>query len=413
MDNNFRQININGALVALYKIESLKAVSICVKIKAGSCYEEGENWGKAHFLEHMLFQGTEQFVDVAAMETYKEENGIYTNASTGGQVLSLMMRMPNESLEKGVTLMNEMLFKARMPEEKLNKERKVILQEYDDNWSKPNVRFLKKVNEQYFGKGQRYTRDGLGNKDCINSVTRQELIDYQKKMFVPANMVIAVVGNIDFEEVEKYLKDILVQQGNMVEDNFSKVLPQTEPLVHIEPGMSTTTVDVGWTIRGMNEVTLVERLAMDIGCYLLGRSTRSILFNRVREELGLAYSIVAAFGCFQVAGWFTIRSSVKRENLEETLREIDKAIKQFISEPIDNDLFFRAKKYLIMHEKMSYESTMGIATDFSKQLFWEKRVILSEEYEEILNKITEDQVRGILAREIGNRKPTVSVMRSE
>lgn len=413
MENNFRQLSINGALVALYKTESLKAVSIDVRIKAGSWYEEGEKWGKAHLLEHMLFQGTEKFADSKAMEVYKEENGIWSNALTSGQRLELMLRMPSESMEAGFLLMEEMLFKMTIPEEKLSVEKRVIGQEYEDKWSRPNARFSKKVDEQYFGKGHRYTRDGLGNIEYINGVSRQELLDYQKKMFVPSNMVIAVVGNIDFEEIEKYLRNILVQKGNKIEEIFDAVKPQSGRLVHIEFGMSTASIDVGWTTKGIGESSIEDRYAMGIGCYLLGGSPRSILHTRIREEMGMAYKISIVFGFYQVAGWLSIKSSVKLENLEDVLEEINKAIESFVNKPIENDLFLRAKKYLIMNAKMKYESTMGIAEDFCGLLFWEGKVVLPEEIEVLLNKITEDQVRKVIKDAMGGREPMVSIMRSE
>jgi len=116
MDTNFRQININGALVALYKTNSLKTISLDVRIRAGSWYEDSEKWGKAHLLEHMMFQGTEMFSDSKAMEIYKEENGIWSNASTSGQRIELIMKMPSESIIAGLRLMEEMLFKTKISE---------------------------------------------------------------------------------------------------------------------------------------------------------------------------------------------------------------------------------------------------------------------------------------------------------
>lgn len=412
MDNNFKQLEINGALVAMYKTESLKAVSIIVEIRAGSWYETGEKWGKAHLLEHMMFQGTEKFSDSGEMEIYKEENGIWSNASTGGQKIELMMRMPSESIGAGTVLLEEMLFKMTFSEEKLNKEKKVISQEYEDKWSKPNARFAKKVDEQYFGKGHLYTRDGMGEKDYVSSITRQELIDYQKRMIVPANMTISVVGNIDFSEIEKYLRNILVLTGEKVNEMFDKVQPQMEQLIHVETGMTAETVDVGWTTKGINELSLEDRMKIVIASYIIGGSPRSLLHTRVREDLGLAYSVYMGFGFYQVAGWISVRFSVKPENRDMVLREIDGVIEGFINQPIDKVKFERAKKYLVMRENMKYESTMGIAEDFCGSLFWEGKVILSEEYERILEKITEDQIRIMIGEVIGGRKPLVSIMRS-
>lgn len=413
MDTNFRQMNINGALVALYKINSLKTVSIDVRIKAGSWYEDGEKWGKAHLLEHMMFQGTEMFTDSKKMEIYKEENGIWSNAWTSGPRIELVMKMPSESIAAGLRLMKEMLFKTKISEDKLEKEKKVISQEYEDKWSRSGVRFSKKVDQQYFGKNHLYTRDGLGDKEYVNSVSVADLVEYQKKMFVTENMVIGIAGNIDFESIEKELREMLVQSGNTVEQKFDMVQPQTERLIHPEPGMSTAIIDVGWTIGGMAETTFEDRLKMGIAAYILGGSPRSLLHSKVREELSLAYSVSMVFGYYQVAGWISVKSSVKPENLEEVLGEIESVVEKFVNQPIKVDLFDRAKKYLIMNEQMKFESTMNIAGSLCGYLFWEGRVVLPEEYETILETITEDQVRMVLKRAIDGKKLLVSMMKSE
>ncbi|KKS62929.1 MAG: Peptidase M16 domain protein [Candidatus Collierbacteria bacterium GW2011_GWE2_42_48] len=396
MDTNFRQININGALVALYKTNSLKTISLDVRIKAGSWYEDSEKWS-----------------DSKAMEIYKEENGIWSNASTSGQRIELIMKMPSESIIAGLRLMEEMLFKTKISEDKLAKEKKVVLQEYEDKWSRSGVRFSKKVDQQYFGKNHLYTRDGLGDKEYLNTVSMADLIEYQKEMFVPANMVIGIAGNIDFESIEKELRKMLILSGNVIEKKFNKVQPQTERLIHYESGMSTVIIDVGWTIGGIAETTFEDRLKMGIAAYILGGSPRSLLHSKVREELALAYSISMVFGYYQVAGWISVKSSVKPENLEEVLKEIDSVIETFVDHPIKADLFNRAKKYLGMSEQMKFESTMNIAGNLCGYLFWEGRVVLPEEYEAILEKITEDQVRMVLKEAIDGKKPLISIMKSE
>ena len=407
-----RQVEINGALVAMYKVDDMKAVSIVVNIKAGSWYEEGNNWGKAHLLEHMMFQGTKKFVDGKAMEVFKEENGTWSNAFTSGSKIELMLRMPSESLGAGMTLVEEMLFKMTLDEAKLTKEKKVVVQEYDDKWSKPNARFSKKVDDQYFGENHIYTRDGVGNKEYVLEVTRENLVEYQRKMFVPANMVVTVSGKIDFSEVEENLRRILVGHGELIENTSEKPRPRKEDLVHVEQGLLNETLDAGWTIGGMNEYPFEERLKMGIASYIIGGSPRSLLYARVREELGLAYGIGMGFGFYQSAGWLSVRSSVKAENLESVLLETNKVIADFVEKPIEPDVFARAKKYLVMREKMKFESTMGIAEDLASDLFWERKIVLAEEYERILQGISEDQVRKIVSEAIGGRKPRLSIMRS-
>lgn len=406
-------ININGALIALYPIKGLKAVGINVKVRAGSWHEEGNNWGKAHLLEHMLFQGTKRFIDDQAMEIFKEENGIWDNTWTSGSQLQMSLRMPSESFKAGVDLISEMLFKASMPEEKLNKEKKIIAQEYEDKWSKPNARFFRKVNEQYFGENHLYTRDGLGKIEYVRNITRQELIDYQKEMIVPANMSIGIAGNFNINEVEKDLRNILLLKGNRAVINFKKVKPSVKRLVYFEPGMTSATVNMGWLARGIEETSFEDRLKINIASYLLGGSTRSLLFKKIREEMGIAYDIWTDEESYPSVTRFKVRTSVKPEKIEELLLEVDRVIEKFTNGPIDKEIFRRAKNYLMMSRQMAYESSMGTAESLSSSLFWEGKVISPEEYKEVLGKVKEEGIRAIIKEVSFGKKPLISIMKSK
>ena len=412
MENNLKVINVNGALIALYFIEGLKAVSISTRIKAGSWYEGGKNWGKAHLLEHMLFQGTERFIDKQAMDIFKEENGIWNNAWTSGAQMQMSLRMPSESLKAGLNLMNEMLFKASLPEKKIENEKKIIAQEYEDLWSRPGVRFNRKIDEQFFGKNHAYARNGIGELEYVTKITRQELVDYYKKMIVSMNMSIGIAGNFDVKKAEEELKNMLFFKGNDATTDFEKVKPSTKRLIHFEPGMKSVNINIGWLTKGIKETSFEDRLKINIISYLLGGSARSLLFRKVREEMGIAYDIWTDYEFYPSITRFSVQTSVNPEKIEELLLEVNLLIKKFINEPIDKEIFRRVKKYLIMSKKMSYESSMGTAEILSSSLFWEGRVISPEEYIKLLKKITEDEVRTMVQGIFLGKKPLISIMMS-
>ncbi len=406
-------IAVNGVQIALYPINGLKAVAISAMIKAGSWYEDGENWGKAHLLEHMMFQGTESFKDHDEMEIFKEENGIYSNASTGGPNIEVYMRMPGESLDKGLKLLEEMLFKLTIPEVALAKQKKVVTQEYEDRISRPNARYWEKETAQNFGLGHVYSRDGIGRRECFENATRQELLSYAKKRFLPSNMFLAVAGNFDIADIEEKLKLIFIVNEKKEESEFAVVTPNYCELVHLEPGMSTAKVDIKWITKGLNEVSYEFRLKLWLAAYLLGGSPRSLLSKEIRERLGLAYSISVSRSFYPTVGLFEVHTSVKRENVKKLILEVKKIIKKLVEEPIDVLVFERAKKYLIMQDAMSYESALGTASSLSSSLFWYGRVATSEETEKILSGIGEEEVRSVLQMEVVNKEPMVSMMMSE
>ena len=413
MGKNLKVININGALIALYPIKGLRVVGINVRLRTGSWYERGSNWGKAHLLEHMLFQGTKKFIDRPAIEIFKEENGIWNNAGTSGAQLLMSLRMPSESLKAGLNLMDEMLFKASIPEERISDVKKIITQEYEDKWSRPEVRFDCKIDEQFFGKNHVYVRDGIGELKYVKKITRQELVDYQKEMIVPANMSIGIAGNFDIEKAEEELRSILFFKGNSAAIDFDKVKPNTKRLIHFEAGMKSVNINMGWLTKGIKETLLEDRLKISIASYLLGGSTRSLLFKKIREEMGIAYGICTNYELYPSVSRFCVQTSISPEKIEELLMEVHILIEKFISESIDKEVFRRAKKYLIMQKQMSYESSMGTAEILSSSLFWEGRIISPEEYSKLLEKISEDEVRVMVKEIFLGEKPLIAIMRSK
>lgn len=413
MRKDLKVININGALIALYPIKGLKVVGINVRLKAGSWYEGKENWGKAHLLEHMLFHGTKKFTDRQAIDIFKEENGIWNNVWTSGAQLEMSLRMPSGSLKAGLNLMNEMLFKASIPEDKIDNEKKIIAQEYEDKWSRSGVRFDRKINEQFFGKNHIYIRDGMGELKYVKKITRQELVDYQKEMIVPANMSIGIAGNFDIEKVEEELKTILFFKGHSAKIVFGKVKPSVNRLIHFEPGMKSANINIGWLTKGINETSFEDRLKINLASYLLGGSTRSLLFRKIREKMGIAYDIRTDYEFYPAVTRFSIQTSVSQEKIEELLREVQILIKKFLDESIDKEIFRRAKKYLIMQKQMSYESSLGTAEILSSWLFLEGRVISLKEYSRLLEEISENEVRAMVKEIFLGKKPIVAIMKSK
>ncbi|OGD83228.1 hypothetical protein A2572_01730 [Candidatus Collierbacteria bacterium RIFOXYD1_FULL_40_9] len=412
MEKHPKIVDINGALVAFYPIDGLKAVAIDFQIRGGSWYEAGNWWGKAHLLEHMMFQGTQNFKNHDAMEVFKEENGIYTNARTSGSCIEAYGRMPSESFVKGMDLFNEMLFKLKISDEALNKQKRVVKQEFEDRISRPTARFWEKGMKQYFGEGHIYTRDGIGKRECFENATKEDLLTYMKKVVVPANMVISIAGKFDISEAEVVLRKMLTFGGKRMNLKTGPIKTNYERLAHFEHSMSSATVQIGYKTVGLDKVTFEDRVKIGLGSYLLGGGGRSVLYKVIREALGLAYSISSSIDYYPNVGWFEINTAVKKENVEMVIGEIDKSLNKFVLEKIDSETFARSKKYLVMQREMAYESAMGTASSMASSLFWYGSVVSPEEYALVVEKVTEAEVREVIKEIIYKKKAAIAVMSS-
>ena len=143
-------IFVKGLKVASYKISGLSSVSLCLRIKAGSWYEEGSDWGKMHLLEHLMFQGTKKYPTSEKLEIFCEENIITSNASTSGSQIVVSLRCPVDSLQKCLEYLTEIVFHTTLEESAITKEKKIIAQEYSDKWSRVEQKFYRKVNQCIF-----------------------------------------------------------------------------------------------------------------------------------------------------------------------------------------------------------------------------------------------------------------------
>lgn len=411
MTQNPKIINVHGAQVAIYPIPSLEAVSICIRTRAGSWLEENGQYGKAHLLEHMLFQGSDKLPSSESMDIHNEENGISSNASTSGSQMCLTLRMPGRSISHGIDLASQMLFHPIISPENLQKEKDIVCQEYADKWSRPSARFGKKINQQYFGTDHPYTHDSLGEIAYIQKITAEDLHAFREQFIVPANMTIGIAGNVDADQVEKLLKAVLPDPGNQAQYSFAEISPEYTPLTHLEPNMTSASVEIGWLCDGRDKTTLKERILRNLSSYLIGGGPRSLLFKKIRQELGLAYSISSSIASYPTAGFFSIYTSVKSENIDTVITEILQELKRYLDNPIDPAIFQRVKNYLIIRNEMNYESTMGIAEDLSGGLFWDNLILNSDQYAEIINSFTESDVRETL-KKITSQKHLISIMKS-
>ena len=194
----------NGMQVVLVEKHANPMIACMVYVNAGSKYETDVNNGVTHFLEHLLFDGTQTRSREDITEGIKAKGG-YINAFTGKEVTCYMVLMPNEFIETGVAVQSDMLFNSIFPDSELTKERKVVIEEIKKSEDNVDYQVEKFFDDEVY-KGTSYTRTVLGSEGIISNISKEEIIEYYHTYYEPSNMVVLVIGDFQTEEMKKLLE---------------------------------------------------------------------------------------------------------------------------------------------------------------------------------------------------------------
>ena len=196
----------NGMQVIMVEKHANPMIACMVYVNAGSKYETEANNGVTHFLEHLLFDGTETRSREEITEGIKAKGG-YINAFTSKEVTCYMVLMPNEFIETGLSVQSDMLFNSVLPDEELPKERKIVIEEIKQ--SEDNVDYqVEKFFDSTAYHGTPYVRTVLGGEEIIASIPKEDILDYYGTYYKPNNMIALVIGDFETEKmkglIEKY-----------------------------------------------------------------------------------------------------------------------------------------------------------------------------------------------------------------
>ncbi len=399
------EFTLSGAKVAVYPMRDVRSVRIELLIKAGSWYEKGAYWGAFHFLEHATYHQTRAFPDEISLELFKEKYGIQNNAGTGSSNMGYWFDFPETSLKEGFQLLEELVFKPTIPEKYFDRERKIIRQEYIDKWSDPYNRFYKAQDHQVFGKNHLYSRDGIGKPDYVDTVSREHLIRLHEKYFQPSEMVIAVAGKITLDESKKFLEKVLKKYQNHKHTDL--VFPPTKSRANYywhKEDVDQVLISLSYLTPGRNDLPLPERIKFYLAGYLIGGSARSLLFRKLRLEMGIIYKTGARWWNMPTLGGFEAWCSTSPKDASLALTSLKKVVDEFVKRKISEEDFQRAKNYINARTLMSYDSPEEISRNLAGDLFWEGKTISPEEYIALNNKIKPHQVQEILANCLKEKK---------
>ncbi|MDY6938951.1 MAG: pitrilysin family protein [Cyanobacteriota bacterium] len=320
----------------------VEAVNLSVWVNVGSAIEPDRINGMAHFLEHMVFKGTNNLA-MGEFERRIEERGALTNAATSQDYTQYYITTAPRDFADLAPLQMEVVLAPQLEETAFDRERDVVLEEIRRSADSPRRRNFLRTMRVAFDRLP-YRRPVLGTTDVIESLTPQQMRHFHGTWYQPASTTAVAVGNLPVEEL---IETVVGGYQQALGDRFSSThsqfpsfqTPQPEPAFetivrrdYTDESLQQARLALMWRVPGM--VEMENTYALDVLATIIGRGRTGRLVRQLREERGLVSSISAGNMSNRLQGVFHISVQLPQENIEEVEAAIVDCIRQLHAEPV-------------------------------------------------------------------------------
>jgi predicted Zn-dependent peptidase len=348
----------NGLTSVLINNKNSLTTTVIVFVRVGSVDEKPSQSGLSHFLEHLMFKGSKNYIG-DLMNRNVENMGGYINAATAKEFTMYYINIQKDGLKESIKMLSDSMQNPLFPQDEIDRERKVVIEEIQRHSDNPVAVIHEKFYETLYVESA-LKNSIIGIPQVVAKVSREEIYDYYKAHYIPAKMTVVVSGNFDETSVEKLISETF---GKFKEQSTSPD-PMFFEKVHdgkdvIEHGK----VEMGYMLTGFLGPTINEKdiYTADTAVNILGGGKSSRLYKAVYEKKHLVYSIASCFTTEKGTGNICIMSVFDSKNLKKIKDEIRKQIENIIDGSIAEEELNRAKLSIKTSWNFSLETPFDIA----------------------------------------------------
>lgn len=357
----------NGMRIATKQLDHTRSASIYFFVGCGSRYEDHANLGASHFIEHMLFKGTEKLSSQQLAEEMDLLGG-QLNAFTAKEYTCLYAQVLHNHVATALDIMCDMLCNSLMSDKDILVERGVILEEismYEDSAEELCADLLCESVWSTDSLGSNI----LGTRQTINEFNSKKLKDFMSKFYVPERMTVAICGNFDTQEAVDIIKHYFAKMQNT--GNYIKpATPEFNYSVTLKPrDFEQTHIMMGF--KGL-PIGDENKYAAAIYSAITGGTSSSRLNRRIREELGLAYSVYTFHSSYLGTGLFGIGAGISHNNQTRVIEEI-LGILDELRNGISHKELYRTKEQFKAVMVMGLESSSALASSIGRGILLENK----------------------------------------
>jgi predicted Zn-dependent peptidase len=381
----------SGVRVVTEAMPSVRSIALGFWIRTGSRDEDRAQAGISHFLEHLLFKGTDRFSSREIDEAF-DAMGAEVNAGTGKETTSVYSRFLDGHLERAFDVLQDMVLRPAYPD--IESERQVVIEEIAMYEDEPQDKVHDVLAEAIFGEHP-LGRPIIGRADVVSSVPVPDIAAWHDGRYVPGNIVVAAAGNLDHERivelVESAVRETRSVPPGLVSPNGSapalRFFQKETEQYHLclgGPGIP----------RGDD-----RRFALRVLDTILGGSTSSRLFQEVREKRGLAYAVFSYASHYADSGQIAVYVGTRPDNVAEAMDVIGTELRRLHEDGVSEEELERARENVKGRTVLSMESTLTRMNRLGSSILMDVPLLTVDEVLAAFDAVTLEDVAA-LAREL-------------
>jgi len=380
----------NGLRILTVPMEGTQTVTVMVMVGVGSRYETEKQAGLSHFVEHMLFKGTEKRPTAQSITEELDGIGGEFNAFTAKDKTAYYAKTDSKHLGQAFDVISDIFLNSKLEQEEINRERGPILQELSMYEDDPRRSVGEEFEKLLYGEHQ-MGRNIIGYKEVIKNVSRKDFVAYMKKYYVANETVVCVSGKFKEKEIIKQIQQKFISIEAGAQARFKKVSDrQTAAGVHLKfKKTDQTHFILGARAYSQNHK---NRWALSLLSVILGGNMSSRLFIEVRERRGLAYFVSTSIDTYQDCGYIGTQAGIEHKNLGQAVEVILGEYKKIATEKVSEKELQKAKDYIKGRSVMGFEASDDVAMFFIDQEMHKEKILSPKEVFEKIDAVSVDDI---------------------
>lgn len=400
----------NGQTVVIQEVKNNPIVTIDTWIKTGSIDEDDSNNGVAHFLEHLFFKGTKNH-ESGEFDQILETKGAITNAATSKDFTHYYVTIPSKDFDLAMELHGDMMLHPLIPRNEMEKERKVVLEEINKDLVSPTRILQENLNSMMYTTHP-YKRKVIGRSDVIETITRDQVLNFYNAHYSPSNMITIVVGDVDTNHALERIKEVFnaeyKKQTKMIYQKESQLTSQQKKVEYIK-------TESGYMVIGFRGTPINDNdsYALDVLSTILGDGRSSVLNQVLKEKKRLAFSVDAGNSTFRDDGIFYISANFEPEKCKQVQSAIFDEIKNIQDKGVSDEQLSLAKNIIERNTYYSRESITNIATEIGYTMALTNDIKFYDTYLDKIKSVSKDEVKRVANKYLGENRSAVSIILPE
>lgn len=380
----------SGVRVVMEQISHVQSVAIGIWVKAGAVDEDPKYAGISHFVEHMMFKGTENR-SARQIAADIDKIGGQINAFTGKEATCYYVKAIYSNYQKAADVICDMLNNSLFEREEMNKERMVICEEIKMTQDAPDELSHETVTNIVF-KGNPLGKSIIGTPTSLKRITHNVMKDYVRREYTKDNIVISVAGNFDMDEVCEYFETKLP-------DLCASKPEKSYEIKEYEPGFKTITKDIEQShlCLATKGLSLEDERTYAFGILnnIMGGSMSSRFFQNIREQKGLAYSVYSMQGNFSHDGYFNIYAGISHDKIKDAVYGIKDELDILAASGVTEEELESSREQLKASYIFGQENVSGRMFKNGKNILLGNRVKTAEEIIEGYDAVTMEDIERV------------------